>query len=54
MERKKRLLEINGVCGIRSVGRIAAEIAEDYEAQGWECKIAYGRLDVPEKYQKSP
>ena len=52
MERKKRLLEISGVCGIRSVGRIAAEIAEDYEAQGWECKIAYGRLDVPEKYQK--
>ena len=52
MERKKRLLEISGVCGIRSVGRIASEIAEDYEAQGWECKIAYGRLDVPEKYQK--
>ena len=52
MEKKKRLLEISGVCGIRSVGRIAAEIAQDYEAQGWECKIAYGRLDVPEKYRK--
>ena len=52
MEKKKRLLEISVVCGVRSVGRIAAEIAEDYEAQGWECKIAYGRLDVPEKYQK--
>ena len=51
MEKKKRLLEISGVCGIRSVGRIAAEIAQDYEAQGWECKIAYGRLDVPEKYR---
>ena len=52
MEKKKRLLEISGVCGIRSVGRIAVEIAREYEEQGWECKIAYGRLNVPEQVQK--
>ena len=49
---KKKLLEISGVCGIRSVGRIAVDIADEYEKNGYECKIAYGRLDVPDQYQK--
>ena len=40
---KMKLLEINVVCGIRSTGRIATEIAEKYRAKGWETKIAYGR-----------
>ena len=48
-----RLLEINSVCGIRSTGRIAVEIAKEYEAEGYEVKIAYGREKVPEQYQKS-
>lgn len=47
-----RLLEINSVCGIRSTGRIAVEIAKEYEAEGYEVKIAYGREKVPEQYQK--
>lgn len=40
----KRLLLINSVCGIRSTGRICADIAKAYEAQGWEVQIAYGRM----------
>ena len=47
-----RLLEINSVCGIRSTGRIAVEIAKEYEAEGYEVKIAYGREKVPEQCQK--
>ena len=43
---------INSVCGIRSTGRICTDIAELLEEQGHECKIAYGREIVPEKYQK--
>lgn len=39
----KRLLIINSVCGIRSTGRICADIANEYESKGWEVKIAYGR-----------
>lgn len=36
-----------------STGKICAEIAEEYENQGWEVKIAYGRLpNVPDKYKK--
>ena len=38
-----RLLLINCVCGIRSTGRICADIAREYEAKGWDVKIAYGR-----------
>ena len=52
MQKKPKLLEISVVCGIRSVGRIAADIAQEYEKNGWECKIAYGRLDVPENCQR--
>ena len=48
-----KLLLINPVCGILSTGRVCAAIAEEYEAKGWEVKIAYGRRGyVPEKYRK--
>ena len=46
-----KILIINSVCGIRSTGRIAADIAEQYIANGHTCVIAYGREFVPEKYQ---
>ena len=39
----KRLLLINSVCGIGSTGRICADIAREYEAEGYEVRIAYGR-----------
>lgn len=47
-----KILQINSVCGIRSTGRICADLAEMLESQGHECKIAYGREKVPEKYKK--
>lgn len=47
-----KVLMINSVCGIRSTGRICADIAETLEAQGHTCKIAYGRESVPQKYEK--
>lgn len=47
-----KILQINSVCGIRSTGRIAAELADKYNSQGHECIIAYGREEVPEKYKK--
>lgn len=43
---------INSVCGIRSTGRICTDLADILEQNGHECKIAYGRETVPEKYQK--
>lgn len=46
-----RVLQINSVCGIRSTGRICTDMAEVLQRQGHECKIAYGRETVPEKYQ---
>ncbi len=50
--RKMKILQINSVCGIRSTGRICTDIAEILADGGHECKIAYGRETVPEKYQK--
>ena len=47
-----KILQINSVCGIRSTGRICTDLAEVLEQNGHECKIAYGRETVPEKYQK--
>jgi len=47
-----RLLEINSVCGIKSTGRIAVDIAKEYEEKGYEVKIAYGRDSVPEDCKK--
>ena len=47
-----KVLQINSVCGIRSTGRICTDIADILQQQGHDCKIAYGRCEVPEKYQK--
>lgn len=48
-----KVLLINAVCGTGSTGKICAELAEKYEKEGCEVKIAYGRhAYVPEKYQK--
>lgn len=44
-----RVLQINSVCGIRSTGRIASDLAEALVKQGNECKVAYGRESVPDK-----
>ncbi len=48
-----KVLQINSVCGIRSTGRICTDIADILEQNGHECKIAYGRYGVPEKYKKN-
>ena len=47
-----RVLLINSVCGIRSTGRICGDLAAEYERNGHEVKIAYGRETVPVEYQK--
>lgn len=47
-----KILMINVVCGIRSTGRICTDLATALEAQGHEVKIAYGRENVPEQFQK--
>lgn len=47
-----KVLMINVVCGIRSTGRICTDLATALEAQGHEVKIAYGRENVPEEFQK--
>lgn len=39
---KKKILQINTVCGVGSTGRIAKDIAELAETKGMECYIAYG------------
>ncbi len=46
-----RILMINSVCGIRSTGRICADTADVLIAEGNECKIAYGRESVPERFE---
>lgn len=43
---------INVVCGIKSTGRICTDLAMELEALGHEVKIAFGRGNVPEPYQK--
>lgn len=47
-----KVLMINSVCGIRSTGRICTDIADVLADRGHECKIAYGRENVPQKYEK--
>ena len=48
-----RVVLINSVCGIGSTGRICADLAKEFEVNGNEVKIAYGRDSfVPEEYQK--
>lgn len=46
-----KVLMINSVCGIRSTGRICTDIADVLMANGHECRVAYGREQVPEKYK---
>ena len=43
---------LNVVCGIRSTGRICTDLAEALSEKGNDVKIAYGRENVPEKFQK--
>lgn len=47
-----KVLMINVVCGIRSTGRICTDLATVLDKNGHEVRIAYGREDVPEKFQK--
>lgn len=47
-----KCLIINSVCGIRSTGRICTDIAETLAKHGDEVMIAYGRENVPQKYEK--
>jgi hypothetical protein len=47
-----KVLMINVVCGIRSTGRICTDLADALTEQGHTVKIAYGRENVPDKYQK--
>lgn len=47
-----KVLIINTVCGIRSTGRIVTDLADQYILNGDECRIAYGREIVPEKYKE--
>ena len=47
-----RVLIVNSVCGIRGTGRICTGLAEKFEREGAQVKIAYGRADVPEKSKK--
>ena len=43
-----RIFQLNTVCGIKSTGRIAAEIGKLVEADGGECRIGCGANFVPE------
>lgn len=47
-----RILMINVVCGVKSTGRICANLAKKLDRQGHTVKIAYGREKVPETYKK--
>ena len=42
-----RVLFINTTCGVGSHGKICVKLAREYEKEGYECKIAYGRDGVP-------
>ncbi|MCR5092598.1 MAG: glycosyltransferase [Lachnospiraceae bacterium] len=44
----KKLLLVNVVCGVRSTGRIVSGIADEYQAKGYQVRIAYGRVGIPE------
>lgn len=46
-----KVLQINSVCGIKSTGRICTDLADILVQNGHDCRIAYGRETVPEKYQ---
>lgn len=42
---------INVVCGIKSTGRICTDLAETLKDYGHEVMIAYGREQVPDRFQ---
>lgn len=46
-----RVLFVNETCGRGSHGRICTNLAEKYISEGHECRIAYGRDDVPDAYK---
>ena len=46
-----KVLQINSVCGTGSTGRIATDIADLLLEHGHDCRIAYGRGAVAEKYR---
>lgn len=46
-----KVLFINSVCGVGSTGRICTDMCDVLSAKGWECKVAYGRGIVPERYR---
>lgn len=48
-----RVLFVNAVCGAGSTGKITCGLAEKYESEGHEVRVAYGRsYHVPEKYRR--
>lgn len=48
-----KILFINSVCGIGSTGRICTDLAQKYESEGHEVKIAFGRSGiVPKPFKK--
>lgn len=47
-----KVLMINSVCGIKSTGRIATDLADMLTEKGHTVKIAYGREEVPEKHKE--
>ncbi len=47
-----KVLMINSVCGFGSTGRICTDLSDVLMENGYEVKIAYGRGNAPEKYQK--
>lgn len=52
MNNQGKVLLINSVCGIRSTGRICTDLAQQFEEQGHQVKIAYGRESVPKEFEK--
>ncbi len=46
-----KILQINSVVGIKSTGRICADIADILRENGHDCLIAYGREKAAEKYK---
>ncbi len=46
-----KVVQINSVCGVGSTGRICAGIADVAGNSGYECKIAYGRMQAPAKFE---
>lgn len=47
-----KILMINSVFGIKSTGRICSDLTEKLIKEGHEVKVAYGREEVPKKYEK--